>query len=475
MFIFDAANLIPMLRASNFFSRKMNVLLFALLLCTFISPAQTNDSITIRKIFDQALTKSEAYQNLETLCRDYGKRLSGSPGAEGAVAYTKKVMEQYGFDSVWLQPVMVPHWVRGEMEKAYYVSGKSAKEEMTICALGNSIGTGSKGISAGLVEVTSFEELATLGKKNIQGKIVFFNRPMDPKLISTFSAYGGAVGQRSSGAARAASYGAIGVVVRSMSLSIDDYPHTGAMSYNDTVPKIPACAISTIDAEALSAALKKDPGLQFYFRQTCEMLPDVLSYNVIGEIRGSEFPNEYIIVGGHLDAWDVGDGAHDDGAGCVQSIEVLRIFKEMNIVPKHTIRAVMFMNEENGLRGGKEYAAQAKAKDEKHLFALESDAGGFTPRGFGVDGPQPVREKILQWQPLLEPYGIHQWGTFGGADIGPLKDQGTVLSGLSPDSQRYFDVHHADSDTFEKVNKRELELGAAAMAALIFLVDKYGL
>jgi hypothetical protein len=429
----------------------------------------------IRRIFETALTKGDAYKNLEILCRDYGKRLSGSTGAAGAVDYTKKLMEQYTFDSVWLQPCMVPHWARGDKETAYYTSCKS-EHPLSICALGNSVGTGSKGIIASVVEVKDFSALDSLGTKNIAGKIVFYNHPMDQSKVSSFDAYGEAVQYRWAGAERAAKFGAVGIVVRSVTTALDDFPHTGAMHYEDSVIKIPACAVSTIGAEELSKQLKSDPTTKFYFRQTCEMLKDEPSFNVIGELRGSEYPHQIITVGGHLDAWETGVGAHDDGAGVMQSIEVLYLLKTLNLRPKHTIRAVLFMNEENGGRGGRMYAEEAKAKKENHLFAIETDAGGFSPNGFSFEGDADAISKIKTWKRLFVPYEIYSFEREGsGADIGHLQGFCKVLSGLSPDSQRYFDYHHAGSDTFDKVNRRELELGAAAMASLIYLVDEYGL
>jgi hypothetical protein len=301
---------------------------------------------------------------------------------------------------------------------------------------------------------------------------------MQANLISTFSAYGGCVDQRYAGAMEAAKFGAVGVVVRSMNLRLDDYPHTGSMTYGDTPVKdrIPACAISTNGAEYLSSALRLKPDLKFYFKQNCKVFKDVQSYNVIGEITGSQYPNKYMVVGGHLDSWDLGDGSHDDGAGCVQSMEVLRLFKKINYKPKHSIRVVLFMNEENGLRGGRKYAEEAKLKQEKHIFALESDAGGFTPRGFSFDTDDANFEQIKSWESLFKPYLIHYFERGGsGADIGPLKDGTIVLSGLRPDSQRYFDHHHAANDTFDAVNKRELELGGATMASLVYLIDTYGI
>ncbi|MGB3152766.1 MAG: M20/M25/M40 family metallo-hydrolase, partial [Maribacter sp.] len=301
--------------------------------------------------------------------------------------------------------------------------------------------------------------------------------PMDATLINTFSAYSGAVDQRGLGAVEAAKYGAIGVIVRSMNLRLDDYPHTGGMGYGD-LPKeewIPAAAISTNAADLLSAALKLNPEIKFYFKQNCKQFADVESYNVIGEIKGTDYPNEIIVVGGHLDSWDLGDGSHDDGAGCVQSMEVLRLLNKIGYKPKRTIRVVLFMNEENGLRGGTKYAEVAKEKKENHIFALESDSGGFTPRGFSFDCSDADMKQIKGWQKLFEPYLIHMFVKGGsGADIGPLKNDKIVLAGLRPDSQRYFDYHHAENDTFENVNKRELELGAATMASLVYLFDTYG-
>lgn len=436
-----------------------------------------DDAAMIKKIYDYELTNGQSYQMLDYLSNEIGGRLSGSPEAAAAVEYTRQQMLKYGFDKVFLQEVMVPHWVRGEQEVARIVnSQRLGSIDLTICAIGNSVGTGKGGITAGVVEVKTFEELEKLGKKNIEGKIIFFNRGFDQTQIQTFRAYGGAVGQRVLGASEAAKYGALGVIVRSMASNLDDTPHTGTLVYNEELPKIPAVAISTLDANTLSDALKAEKELKLYIETHCEMLPDVLSYNVVGEITGSEQPDEYIVVGGHLDAWDLGDGSHDDGAGCVQSIEVLRIMKELGYKPRHSIRAVMFMNEENGLRGGKKYAELAKTNNETHIAALESDSGGFTPRGFGTSGGDDVKAKLKNWAPLLEPYGLRDlYGGGDGADIGPLGDSGTVLFGLRPDSQRYFNYHHTKEDTFDKVNKRELELGAAGMAALVYLIDNHGI
>ncbi|HCR53791.1 MAG TPA: peptidase M28 family protein [Cytophagales bacterium] len=457
----------------------MKNLLLTSLMCLifFFVVAQKSDEANIKNIFDTALKNGQSYEMLEYLATKIGARLSGSPGAAAAVEWSRQEMIAHGFDSVWLQPVMVPHWVRGKKEIGRIVnSKKQGTIDVNICALGGSIGTGPAGISAQIVEVKNFEELKQLGQKIVQGKIVFFSRPMDPTLINTFEAYGGASNQRGAGAAEAAKYGAVAAVVRSMGSNIEEYPHTGGMRYADGIPKIPAVAISTAHADLLSSLLKDDKDLRLYIETHSQILEDVLSFNVVGELRGSTNPEEIIVVGGHLDSWDLAQGAHDDGAGCVQAIEVLRIYKQMGYKPKRTIRAVMFMNEENGLRGGTKYAELAKLNKERHLAAIESDRGGFTPRGFTMSATDVVKAKVRSWKPLLEQYGLTDFSMEGGgADIGPLGPQGVSLFGFLPDSQRYFNYHHTEEDTFDKVDKRELELGAASMAALIYLIDTYGL
>lgn len=451
-------------------------LLFFLLSILFFSSRAQSDEKIIEKLFQQSLREGQSYAMLEYLSTRIGGRLSGSPQAAAAVEWTRHTLERIA-DTVWLQPVMVPHWVRGKKEKALIVNSRRLGTiEVNVCALGGSVATGASGIAAAIVEVNSLEELKTLGSRNIQGKIVFFNRPMDPALINTFAAYSGAVDQRAGGASEAARFGAVGVVVRSMGSHLEDYPHTGGLRYAEGVTKIPAVAISTRHAALLSDLLKEQKDLQFFFQTDCQTFPDAPSFNVIGEIRGSEFPDEFIVVGGHLDSWDLGQGAHDDGAGCVQAMEVLRLFKATGYHPKRTIRAVMYMNEENGLRGGHEYARWAEINKEKHLAAMESDRGGFTPRGFSMTATASQKEKIKSWTPLLEPYGLTDFGEQGGgADIGPLARLNVALLGFLPDAQRYFRYHHTEEDTFDKVDKRELELGAASMAAMIFLIDKNGL
>lgn len=433
--------------------------------------------IKIKKIFNQALTNGKAYDWLDHLSNQIGGRLSGSLSAERAVNWGNKELLELNLDSVFLENVMVPKWVRGTFEYASIITGPGMSINVPICALGGSVATPAVGLRAQVIEVDDFDELEALGEKNVRGKFVFYNRAMPADLINTFEAYKKTVDQRSLGASKAARLGAVGVIVRSLNLRMDDYPHTGNMSYGDLPNKmrIPASAISTNGAQLLSSMLSLNDDLYFYLKQDCKNYPDVPSHNVIGEIRGSEYPDEIILVGGHLDSWDLGDGAHDDGAGIVQSMEVLNLFKQMDYQPKRTIRVVLYMNEENGLRGGTTYAENVKRKNDNHIFALESDAGGFSPRGFVFEANEKQFEKIKSWKPYFNPYMIDRFTLGGsGADIGPLRNGKTVLSGLLPDSQRYFDYHHASNDTFDAINKRELELGAAAMTSLIYLVDQYG-
>ena len=453
--------------------RKIKVLF--VLLSTFVYSQE--DQKIIKQIFDTSLNESKSYEMLDFLSNEIGGRLSGSLNADRAVDWGYSELKKLGFDNVWLQDVMVPKWVRGPKEFALIETDPGVTFNVDVCALGGSVATPSVGIKSNVVEVKSFDELQVLGKENIDGKIVFFNRPMQSNLINTFQSYSQAVNQRTNGAMEAVKYGAIGVIVRSMNLRLDDFPHTGVMSYGNlsSSNRIPAAAISTNSAEKLSDLLKINPDLKFLLRQQCKQFDDVLSSNVIAEIKGSEYPDEIILVGGHLDSWDIGDGSHDDGAGIVQSMDVINIFRKINYIPKRTIRVVFFMNEENGLRGAKKYFKIAKEKKLNHVFALESDAGGFSPKGFSFTCNDSNFTKIQKWKKLFEPYLIYYFERGGsGADISLLETDQNVLAGLRPDSQRYFDYHHAENDKFNAINKRELELGTFAMATLIYLFDKYG-
>ena len=453
---------------------KKIITAFALLLHTALLFSQTNDEQKLKAIYNAALTESKCYSWLDALSNKIGARLSGSASAEKAVDYTKAQLETLGLDRVYLQEVMVPHWVRGEKETAYILNNKT-KTTIPICALGASVATPKNGITAEVIEVHSLKEVAELGEAKIKGKIVFYNRPFDATQIEAMHAYGGAVDQRFYGAKEAATYGAVGVIVRSMNFRLDNYPHTGQQSYGD-LPKskyIPTAAISTNGAELLSKKLKQNAKLKFYFKQSCQQLGEVLSHNVVGEIKGSEHPENIMVVGGHLDSWDLADGSQDDGAGVVQSMEVLHILKSIGYKPKNTLRVVLFMNEENGGKGGDKYEELSKENHENHIFALESDSGGFSPRGFTFEANDSDFAKISSWKPLFEPYLIHSFTKgHSGSDITPLTGIHLVKAGLNPDSQRYFDYHHSAIDTFDSVNKRELELGAATMTALLYLMDQ---
>jgi carboxypeptidase Q len=459
-------------------------------LCVFLGNpvlAQHTDSIFIKRISDEILTNGRAYENLRALTKKIGGRLSGSPQMVMAEQWGLKLMKESGADKAWLQECTVPHWVRGGKDEAVasfipvdnkkkggpYPSYTSKK--LDVIALGNTIGTGKKGLTAEVMLVQSFEDLQKR-KEEAKGKIVFYNYKFNPTFIRTFQSYGDASKYRGQGPSAAARYGAVAVIVRSMSHSTDNNPHTGATRYDSAYAKIPAVAIGLQDADWLQEQLSK-ADLKITLKTNGYFLPDTIGNNVIGELTGTEFPEQIITVGGHLDSWDNCEGAHDDGAGCVQSIEILRAFKALGYKPKRTIRFVLFANEENGLRGGNKYAEEAKAKGENHILAIESDAGGFTPRGLGFSGSDEQYQKFMSWRELIAPYGCSEFNKGGGgADIGPLnRALKTPMVSLNPDSQRYFDIHHARSDVFEAVNKRELELGAINMAALIYLVDKYGL
>jgi carboxypeptidase Q len=446
----------------------------AILGFVFIANAQTEDSVFIRRIADEILVKGKAYDDLRVLTKQIGGRLAGSPQMVKAEQWGLKVFQSLSPDKAWLQECMVPHWVRGGKDEATASYGKQ-KRPLDVLALGNSAGSGKNSVSGNVVEVKDFQELEAK-KDQVKGKIVFYNYPFNQTFIKTFQAYGDAVGYRGAGPSQAAKYGAVGAIVRSMSESTDNNPHTGSLRYDSTYKLIPAVAVGLKDADWLSGQLKQGT-VSVTMKTHGHFLPDTIGHNVIAEVKGSEFPNEYITIGGHLDSWDPAEGAHDDGTGVVQTIEVLRVFKTLGYHPKRTVRFVLFANEENGTRGGQKYAQEATANGEKHIFALESDEGGFTPRGFNITGSEAQYQKLKNWQSLLCPYGgceTERGG--GGSDIGYLnRNQKTPVAGYMPDSQRYFDLHHARNDVFEAVNRRELELGAVNMAALVYLVDKYGL
>jgi carboxypeptidase Q len=455
-----------------------HILIFAISLSTIsIGHSQDNDALMIAKIHENALGEGTSFSTLTTLCTNYPGRIAGSPNYLGATEYTKSILSKIKNTKTSLMDCTAEYWVRGNREEVYMTNEKGELEPLKALSLGNSIGTGNTGIMADVIEVKSLDEVEQLGDA-VSGKIVFFNRPMDPTKLRTFNAYGGAVDQRVYGASRVAKFKGAAALVRSMTTIDDDFPHTGVTIYEDSLAKVPGIALSTNDANRLSAALKQR-NVSVFINTDCHSNGQQAAPNVIAEIKGSEFPNEIILIGGHLDSWDVGQGAHDDGAGCVQAMEVLQIFDRIGYKPKRTIRCVLFSNEENGLAGGKTYAKISNEKKETHIAALESDSGGFTPRGFGFEADTSVFKKyykhVSQWSPLLESYGLQFEMGGGGADISPLKSQKGLLIGLRPDSQRYFDFHHTAKDTIDAVNQRELELGAAAMTSLIYLIDQYGI
>jgi carboxypeptidase Q len=445
------------------------------------APEPSADAATLRRIYSEALARGEAFENLRALVTQSPGRLAGSKSLERAIVWAEATLSQLGLDRVYKQDVMVPHWERGPKETVVMTSAAGA-EPLNAVALGGSAPTAGAGLVAEVTEVQSLDELATLPRNRIEGRIIFFNRPMDPTTVSPGPAYGAAGDQRNRGPGVAAKYGAAGALVRSLTQSHDDIPHTGQTVYIPDQPKIPAAALSTIAADKLSATLaaaaKNGGSVRVGLKINSQWFDPAPSHNVIGEIRGSAFPDEIILVGGHLDSWDIAPGAHDDGAGVVQSIEVLRLFRTLGLKPRHTLRCVLFTNEENGTAGSTAYASLAKEKKEKHVLAMETDSGGFQPRGFNLGSTQgDAHERATaRWAQLFEPYGILTFakGT-GGTDVGPLLVQGCTVAGLAPDSQRYFDIHHTTADSLDKVNPRELHLGAAALASLIWLYDTQGL
>jgi carboxypeptidase Q len=443
--------------------------MLAALAASLLFGHQGDPTATADAIRRKGLTELGAHRMLTELTTKIGGRLSGSPEAAKAVIWAGDTMKGMGFQNVHEVPCMVPHWVRGKGEGARMKAGfRDAK--LAICALGGSVATPSGGIDAEVIEVHSLEEAGKLGA-SAKGKIVFYNRPFDATLPATFGAYGGAVDQRVAGATVAGNQGAVAVLVRSMTLADDDVPHTGALRYGNG-PQIPAAAMGIRSANMLSDALRKGP-VKVHLTLNCKTLPDEPSANVVGEIVGSEKPNEVIVMGGHLDSWDLGKGAHDDGAGVTQALEALRLIKELGLKPKRTIRVVAFMNEENGTRGAAAYAEMAKKSTEKAYAAIESDSGGFMPRGFGVS--KEKIEKVRPWEDLFRPFGIERFREGGGdADISPLASLGTTLFALEPENQRYFDYHHSVKDTIDKVNPRELEFGAMSMALLAWMISENG-
>jgi len=442
--------------------------------CINHSVEKLTDEQVLQQIFQSAEKSTQSYQNLKYLTTNFQQRLACYPQGIEAARWTKKIMEEMSVDNTFLQEAKVMNWERGNEEAGYIKIGDEVIH-VNVCALGRGIGTKPDGLTAEVVEVEGIEGLENLTKEQVKGKIIFFNKAMNPELENPFQAYSESAGQRFVGPIKAAEYGAVGTVIRSLTTSIDEFPHTGTTrkaAENETVPSV---SIATKHANLLSKKLKENPNLRFYFKTNCRNLPDTVAYNAIGELTGTEYPNKFITVGGHLDSWDNSPGAHDDGGGCMQAIEVLRIFQEIGYKPKHSVRAVMFIDEEISQGGGLAYLEQAKLKGEKHVLAIESDRGVTEPRGFTIDADSSVLNILSSYNKIFEPYNITFKKGYGGVDIAPLKELGTPLLGLEVDPTHYFDWHHSANDTFDHVNRKEMQKGAAAMAALIYLVDNYGL
>ena len=455
-----------------FYRMKFRLLIAIALLLSGAATAQ--DSVMLRKIADETMLHGTCYDNLHFLCKKIGNRISGSKNAERAVAWGKKAMEEAGADKVTLMPADVPYWRRGK-EQLMLKYGSAEYKKVTALSLGNSEGTEGKVLDAPVIMVHNFDEFKALKDKDVKGKIVFFNYRFRQDFIFTFNGYGDAVKYRWASPSVAAQKGAVGVIIRSMSTGIDDFPHTGSMHYNDSFRKIPEMSLGNNTADSLEKYCRLGEVIA-RMQSECHMMPDLVhSYNVVGEITGSEHPERIITIGGHLDSWDVGEGAQDDGAGCVQAIEVIRTLKALGIRPKYTIRAVLFMNEENGTRGGQAYSDSAKARHEHHVLAIETDAGGFSPRGIGMEMPEDKKALIREYKNLFLPYGVYDFSIEeGGSDISAIhKDLNVPIAGLIPDSQRYFDIHHTNNDVFENVNHRELKLGAAVLTQLIYLMSEH--
>jgi hypothetical protein len=454
----------------------MKNIIIVLVLFSFIflpsrGAAQDENQTVIQSIYDNALSTDIAYMQLEKLCKEAPGRLIGTPNSFKAVKLMKEYLTNLGADTVFLQSFTSPAWICNSASLTMTIDGKEIP--LQVDALGPCGSTPLPGIHAEIIEVMSLDEVRELGKEKIEGKIVFFNRPMNTTYFNVFKAYSEAVDQRYWGPSLAQEYGAVGSITRSANPNMDDFPHTGSCRMEGN--KIPAIAISTNDAEKLSKVLKSNPQLKVNIQVDAEDIT-TQSYNLIADLKGSEKPDEFIIVAGHLDAWHNTEGAHDDGVGCLQSTEVLRLFKQLGLNNKRSIRVILYMDEELYQSGGNAYVAYSKEQQVMNYFAIESDAGGFSPRFFSVDAPDIVLEKIKKYESFLKPYGIEEITAGGsGVDIGPMKELGVPLSGYRTDWQRYFDMHHSANDTFDQVNFREMQLGSGAMASLVYLIDKYDL
>ena len=413
------------------------------------------------RIIGAALTSDRAYSRLAHLTDHIGHRLSGSTGLERAIEWAVAEMKRDGLDNVRKEKVMVPHWVRGE-ESLEMLTPLPRK--LTMLGLGNSIATPAEGITAEAVVVRNFAELDKLGE-GARGKIVVYNAP--------FTTYGATVAYRGQGASRAARYGAVAALVRSITPVSLNTPHTGGMQYDPAQPRIPVAAITIEAAELLQRMHNRGDRPTLRLKMEAKFLPDAESANVIAELKGTERPDEIVLISGHYDSWDVGQGAHDDGGGCIVAWEAARLLKELGLRPRRTIRVVLYTNEENGLRGGNAYRDAHRAELSKHVLAIESDSGVFRPEGLGLAATAPLqlRSNLQEIAKLLSGIGADRIAASGGgADIGPIMREGVPGASLNVEGSRYFDIHHTPADTLDKVNPRELALCVATMTVMAYVV-----
>ncbi len=414
------------------------------------------------RIVTDEVAHGRAYEELLTLADRFGMRLSGSPGYEAAARWAVEEFRRNGADRAWTEKVMVPHWVRG-VERGEIVS--PAEAPMALTALGMSDPTPAGGVTAEVVEVHDFDELRAAGEK-VKGKIVLYNRPILPDARDEHG-YGFVSGLRHGGASEAAKLGAVAMLIRSLGTANFRLPHTGMTHYEDGVPHIAAAAISAEDADRIHRFLAGGEPVRVHLELGCRNLPDVESVNVLAEIRGSERPEEIVLIGAHLDAWDLGSGAIDDAAGCAMILETMRLVKALGLKPHRTIRAVLFANEENGLRGGKAYAEGHKGELARHVAAIEVDSGGSRPLGFGVKAGPGWEEVTREIATGLSAIGADQiTAGGGGADISPMAEAGVPMLGERQDTTHYFDYHHSAADTPDKVDPADLAKGTAALAVM---------
>ena len=411
------------------------------------------------RIIARATRDSAAWNRLAVLTETFGHRFSGSESLERAIDWTLAEMQKDGLDGVRGEPVMVPRWMRGT-ESVELISPR--RQVLPMLGLGGSIATPAQGITADVMVVTSYDDLrARAGEA--KGKIVLFNVP--------FTVYGQTVAYRSGGAVAAARVGAVASLVRSITPYSMRTPHTGGMAYNDSVPKIPHAAITPEDADMMARMIQRGQRVQVKLTMTARMMPDAQSRNVIAELRGTTAPDEVVVMGGHIDSWDVGRGAMDDAGGVVVAWEAIRILKELGLRPRRTIRVVGWTNEENGLRGGNGYRDAHRAELDKHVAAIESDGGVFKPLGFGFTGSDSAFALVRQIGSLLAGIGAGEIAKGGGgADIGPIMALGVPGLGLNVDGTKYFWYHHTDADTVDKLDQREVALCVAVMAVMAYVL-----